>query len=125
MAVASAIGIGVFFVGRFAILNFLADTYQASIPILMALSLWCVVLGPAMIINRFLLCVRLEKYFLYSAVVFGLLAIVLGYFMIPSLQGVGAALTLVISHALSAIFQLVVTIRQMHRAQRQFALSSS
>lgn len=121
---ATAIGVAVFFAGRFAILNYLPK-YKPSIPILMALSLWCSVMGPAMVINRFLLCVRLEKYFFYSAVIFGLFAIALGCVLIPWLHGVGAALTLVISHALSAAFQAVVTVRKMRGVRFQFMSTGS
>ncbi len=113
--VATLIATFVFFAGRFAILYFLPPSFGPSIPILFVLCLWCIVFGPATIINRFLLCIHMQNWFLISALVFGILAIILGILLIPQFEGIGVAMSLLIGHASSAIFQGIIVLRRLGR----------
>jgi PST family polysaccharide transporter len=112
-AVAASITLPLYLVGRLAILWFLPPDFIPAIAILFVLCGWCIVFGAASVINRYLLCLHLQNWFLVSAVLFGLFSIAISFWLVPLYGGIGAALALLIGHSASAVFQALFVVRAL------------
>jgi len=85
--------------------------YQAASTPLRILCVWAVLYGPALIVNQFLLCLRLTRAYLAVTVAGGGMALFLGQVLVPRLGASGVALSLLCSHAASMIAQGVLVAR--------------
>lgn len=84
-----------------------APAYREALAPLRVLAIWAVFNGGARIVNAFLINLRLDHAFFWSALTAGLLAVILGNILIPTLGEVGVAISLLASHPISVLMQLV------------------
>jgi O-antigen/teichoic acid export membrane protein len=82
-----------------------APEYQAAAWPLRILCVWLLLYGPALVVNQFLLGLRLNRAYLAVAVTGGVIAILLGWVLVPRYGAVGVAVTLLVSHTPSMAFQ--------------------
>ncbi|MEZ6096153.1 MAG: oligosaccharide flippase family protein [Pirellulaceae bacterium] len=125
LLVSFSIVVPVYVAGRWIILGYLSESYAPAVRILGVLSLWCLIFGPASVVNRFLLSLHLQRWFFFSAVVFGVVSVAIGFALIPSYQGVGAAFALLIGHGLSALFQAVLVVRALSQNTKAHLTTNS
>jgi len=90
--------------------TFLGKSYHSAITVLNILYIWILLFGVAIIINQFLIGLRLQRFFFISTTLFGLLSILLAYLFVDKYKVMGAAISLLIAHACSIIFQLIVVL---------------
>ncbi|MBN2171933.1 MAG: oligosaccharide flippase family protein [Candidatus Krumholzibacteriota bacterium] len=84
---------------------FFQPEYQASVAPLRLLCLWSLVYGPALVVNRYLINLRLQRDYFIITLGIGLLAVVLGQALVPRFGGLGVVLSLLLSHPLSMALQ--------------------
>jgi PST family polysaccharide transporter len=91
----------------------LPPDYAGAVMPLRILCLWCILYGPALVVNQFLLCLRLNGRFFVVTVATGVLALVLGAALIPRLGASGVALSLLLAHSLSIGMQVLMVWRKI------------
>lgn len=93
ICIASAI----FVVGPVAIRWLLPAPYEASVPILRYLCVWCCLLGPNLVMARFLICLRCHKVQFSLSIFRGLLAVALSPLLVMLFEGVGVAFAVILA----------------------------
>lgn len=110
-----ALVIPAYFIMPYVIRNFIGSTYLSALPSLNILFLWSIIFGIAIIVNQFLIGLHLQKFFFISTTVFGLISLLLATVFTDKYQSMGAAVSLLISHSCSVIFQFIVVYRKIRR----------
>ncbi len=72
------------------------------------LCVWCVVFGLALVVNQFVIGLRLNRSFFLVTVIAGVLAIAFGYTLVPRYGANGVAVATFSSHSLSVVVQYVL-----------------
>lgn len=111
----SVILLPLYFLTPFIVNNFLGEEFIPAIPVMNVLYVWVSIYGIALINNQFLIGLRKEKTFLKITVIFGLLSLILAYFLIKEFHAVGGALSLLIAHLSSIIFQFLIVIKTIKK----------
>ncbi|HRI21264.1 MAG TPA: oligosaccharide flippase family protein [Panacibacter sp.] len=106
-----------YFVTPYIIKTFIGGQYLSSLPVLNVLYVWSLLFGVAIIINQFLIGLRLQRFFFISTAVFGLLSLLLANIFTEKYGAIGAALSLLLSHFCSVIFQFVIVLRTLKKMQ--------
>lgn len=109
----SLITIPLFIFSPYIISNLLGERYIPAQSTLNVLLIWITLYGVGLIINQYLLNLRKEKSFIYVTLIYGLMSLVIGYFLIGIYGALGAALTLLIAHFLSIITQYILVSSNM------------
>ncbi|MBG9375483.1 oligosaccharide flippase family protein [Panacibacter sp. DH6] len=89
--------------------------FLGALPVLNVLYVWILLFGVAIIINQFLIGLRLQKFFFISTTVFGLLSLGLAEIFIEEYGSIGAAMSLLIAHSCSVLFQLFIVLRKIKK----------
>lgn len=97
------------------IAHYINKDFLGALPVLNVLYVWILLFGVAIIINQFLIGLRLQKFFFISTTVFGLLSLVLAEIFIGKYGSMGAAVSLLIAHACSVLFQLFVVLKKIKK----------
>lgn len=79
--------------------------YLPALSPLRVLGAWVVFTGAARMINSYLVSLHLDQTFFWSAAIAGVLAVALGWWLIPIQAETGVALSLLISHPVSVAVQ--------------------
>lgn len=95
--------------------RFIGEAYLPAIPVLNILLGWSLLFGVAIIINQFLIGMRLQRFFFISTTLFGLLSLLLSVVLIHEFRAQGAALSLFAAHFCSVVFQLIIVLRKINR----------
>jgi len=90
--------------------------YLPSIPILDILLVWVALYGPAVVVNQFLVGLKMSQAYVLTSVSMGVLALVLSVAWIPTWGGVGAALALLSAHGLSIVGQTILVVHRLARS---------
>lgn len=101
-------GLGPYLIGRL-----FGTAYEPAVPALRVLCAWCLIYGPALIINKFLLFFSFNKSYLLVTLMAGLLAIYLGQCWVARDGAVGAAWALLAAHSASILLQLGMVITRI------------
>jgi O-antigen/teichoic acid export membrane protein len=104
LTAATVISLSIAVIGTVAIRLFLPEFLQA-IPILYVLCVWTAIYGTALSSNYFLLGFRRQKSYFVITIATGCLSVVAGYFVVPQFGGMGVAMTLLCTHAISIACQ--------------------
>jgi O-antigen/teichoic acid export membrane protein len=110
-----AILIPTYFLVPYVIVHFISKDFLGALPVLNILYIWILLFGVAIIINQFLIGLQLQRLFFISTTIFGLLSLLLASVFINEYGAKGAALSLLISHLCSVIFQLWVILRKINQ----------
>ena len=102
-----------YFLTPFVIEKFIGVQYLSAIPVLNVLYAWSLLYGVAIIINQFLIGLRLQRFFFVSTAVFGLLSLVLAEFFVDRYKAMGAAISLLIAHFCSVVFQFSIVLKKI------------
>ena len=102
----------------------LKPEYQASVTPLRILCVWAVLNGPGIVVNQFLLCLRLNTSYFVLAVIAGGSALVLGQFLVPGYGTSGVAMALLCSHFVSIAAQCALVWWKMASLQGEYGRSS-
>ena len=96
---------------------FLPGRFADVGPSLRILCGWSLIYGVGLVVNRFLLGLRLSGAYFWVTFSSGLLSAALSLNLVPTLGGVGAALSLVLTHSVSILIQAVLVLwRASHGA---------
>jgi len=87
--------------------------YQSAVLPLRILCLWVICYGPALIINQYLLCLRLNRAYLVLTVLSGGLGLLLGQVLVPRWGASGVALSLLCSHVPNMAVQGLLVMRRV------------
>ena len=104
-----------YFIMPYLIEHYINKDFLGALPVLNVLYRWILLFGVAIIINQFLIGLRLQKFFFISTTVFGLLSLVLAEIFIGKYGSMGAAVSLLIAHTCSVLFQLFVVLRKIKK----------
>jgi len=108
LAVSAVLVLPVVILAPWAIKLALSEDYIAAVPVLRILCCWSLIYGPALVLNQFVLGLRLQKSFFVLTMFAGGLAIVLGQKLVPT-YGVNAVASVLLgSHSLAIAAQLVL-----------------
>lgn len=99
-------------VAPWGIASFLNDEYMAAVPVLRVLALWALLYGPGLVLNQFLLGLRLQKTYFVITILSGGLALVLGQLFVPTYGAQSVAWVLLGCHTCSMAAQFVIVIRK-------------
>lgn len=113
------------FILPFIIDVFLGDKYIDVIPISNVLFIWSVFYGVGLLNNQFLISIRLEKTFFIVTTFFGVASIFIAMYFIELYGGVGAALSLLISHSLSILVQYYIVFRKISNEKNSTGIKNS
>jgi O-antigen/teichoic acid export membrane protein len=102
-----------YFLTPFIIKTFIGQEYLSAVPTLNVLYAWSVLFGLAIIINQFLIGLHLQRFFFISTTIFGLMSLVLAELLTDKYKAMGAAVSLLIAHFCSVVFQLYVIIKKI------------
>ena len=102
-----------YFIMPWVIENFIGKSYLSALPAMNILFLWSVLYGVAIIINQFLIGLHLQRFFFVSTTIFGLMSLLLAEILTDKYKAMGAAISLLLSHFCSVIFQLVIVIKKI------------
>lgn len=111
----TAILLPLYFLTPFIVRRLLGEEFSPAIPVMNVLYVWVSIYGIALINNQFLIGFRKEKFFLKITLIFGVLSLILAYFFIKQFESLGGALSLLIAHSCSIIFQFVVVIKEIKK----------
>jgi O-antigen/teichoic acid export membrane protein len=75
--------------------------YQDAAPIMRILGVYILFLSTGLAISQYVISARMDKIYLSSVILGGIIAIGLNFLLIPSMAGLGAALALIIGHGIS------------------------
>lgn len=92
---------------------FFRPEYMGAVKPLRVLCIWLVLFGPALVINRFLIGLRLNRQYIFFTFSAGILALGLGSIMIDHWGVTGVALTLLITHSYSVVGQFSSVYRRI------------
>lgn len=107
-----------FVLAPFLITTVAGNQYTDSIPIFQVLLVWISLFGVGLINNQFLIGFGLNRSYLLVTMTFGLLSLGLAFILIPKFGGVGAAMSLLLSHFGSIITQIAVVERFIQKSIR-------
>ena len=116
-AFSATLAVTLFFGGRFLIANFLPPSYSPAMNILIFLCVWCAFFGPANVVGRTVIGLHMKNTYFTCAAVFGLASVLIGMFLIPILEGSGAAIALLLGHIGSMFFQFVMVARKLNHSK--------
>ncbi len=102
----------------FLIEKFMGKDYITAIPVLNVLYVWAVLYGIAIINNQFLIGLHLQRFFFISTSIFGLISLLLSELFVDRYRSMGAALSLLISHLCSVIFQFFIVLQKIKQHAR-------
>lgn len=94
--------------------TFLGDSYLPAIPVMNTLYIWSAFYGMALINNQFLIGLHKQRAYFQTTFIFGVISIFLAFILIDLYQAKGAALSLLIAHSASIIFQFVIVFRAIN-----------
>lgn len=114
-----AIILPAYFLTPFVIKQFIGEQYLSAIPALNILYAWSLLYGVAIIINQFLIGLRLQLFFFVSTAIFGLLSLVLAVFFVDTYKSMGAAISLLIAHFCSVVFQFSIVLKKIKSNAQQ------
>ncbi len=92
----SAVAVGIFLLGPIAIRWLLSSTWEAAIPSIQWLCIWCVLLGPNLVSARFLICLRAHKLQFGLSISRGLLAVGLAPIFVTHFDAKGVAMSMLV-----------------------------
>jgi len=119
LALTLALVIPVYFLTPYFIHQFIGKDFSTAIPVLYILYIWSVFYGAALINSQFLIGLRLQRLSFFSTCFFGLLSLVLAQVFVEKYKAMGAALSLVISHLSSVLFQFFIVYIRVKKLQNQ------
>ncbi len=90
--------------------------YASSAAILRVLGIYLMVFSLGCVASQYVVSARMEKTYFASVIVGGVLSVLLCFFLIPKLGGIGAAISLLIAHGISMGFYWVTTIRNVWKS---------
>ena len=93
--------------------------YADAVKPLRILACWCMLYGPALVLNQFLISLRLNRSYLVISLLSGCLAVILSAQWAKSMGASGAACALLVSHALSIVLQFILVWRRMGSTGRR------
>lgn len=99
--------------------------YLGALPVLRVLCFWSLVYGVALINNQYLLSFHLQRPYFYTTLFFGAVSLYLADSFIGYFGLLGAALSLLISHAGSVAVQSIMVIFQIHKHESPFKKSKN
>lgn len=91
--------------GHLLIVAILPENYFAATKPLMILGIWSLLVGPGMILNQFLMGLRLEHHVLTATAISATLVITFSFLLIPRLGALGCAISILLAHPFSISFQ--------------------
>ena len=94
------------------------EKFLSALPVLNTLLIWITFYGVAIVNNQFLLSLRLQKYYFYVTLFFGLFSLLLAYYFIGKYAEVGAAYSLIIAHFASIIVQLILVLNRIFENEK-------
>ncbi len=112
----SILAVTLFFGGRFLISSFLQPSYAPARTILIFLCLWCAFFGPANVVGRAVIGLHMKNTYFACATVFGLISVLIGFLLIPILEGSGAAIALLVGHTGSMITQFAFVAHKLRQS---------
>jgi O-antigen/teichoic acid export membrane protein len=110
-----AILLPTYFLAPYVISHFINKDFLGTLPVLNILYIWVTLLGVAIIISQFLVGLKLQRFFFIGTTIFGLLSILLAYAFVNKYGATGAAISLLISHFCSIIFQLWIVLKKINK----------
>jgi len=114
--------IPIYFLTPYFIHQFVGKDFSTAIPVLNVLYIWSCFYGAALINTQFLIGLRLQKIAFFSTSFFGLLSLILAQLFINRYKATGAALSLVVSHFCSILFQFIIVYMNIKKLQKQYDL---
>ncbi len=87
--------------------------YERSVFLFRVLLIWVLFYGVALIVNQFLIGLRLQKEYFKITLAFGVVSLVLTYFLVRMYGDLGAAVALIVAHLGSVLTQIVVIKRNL------------
>ncbi len=90
----------------------LSEEYLAAVPILRILAVWALLYGPGLVLNQFLLGLRLQKTYFVIVILAGAAALGLGQLFVPTYGANSVAWVLLGCHSCSMIAQFVLVFRK-------------
>ena len=91
----------------------LEPEYRGAVIPLRLLCAWAAIYGASLLVNQFLLCLRLNRSYFLICVGSGILALVLGQALIPSYGATGVAFTLLVSQTFLTLIQVWLVLREL------------
>ena len=109
----TSIIIGSIIMSVFPVINeyLLSNKYTDSLPSLRILLIWMVFLGISLGLNQIILGLNLKKTYFQITTSFGLLSLFLCFYLTQAFHEKGAALSLLISHFLSILIQIIIVFK--------------
>lgn len=104
-AISALIVLPLLALGPWLVRTVFGGEYLPALSPLRVLGAWVVFTGAARMVNSYLVSLHLEQTFFWSAALAGLLAVGLGWWLIPLRAETGVALALLISHPVSVAVQ--------------------
>ena len=118
LALTLACVLPLFIAAPFLINRIAGMQYSAAIPIFRILLVWISFYGVGLINNQFLIGFNLNRSYLMITMTFGVISLFLADRLIPTYQGQGAAMSLLIAHCGSILTQVVVVQWFVHKMMR-------
>lgn len=87
--------------------------YLTAAPIMRVLGVYVLLLSTGIAASQYIISARMDKTYLASVIVGGILTIALNLLLIPKMAGLGAALSLIIGHGVSMMFYWIALIRHI------------
>jgi len=106
-----------YFIAPYLIGNFINKDFLAALPVLNIFYLWAMVFGVAIIINQFLIGFQLQRFYFICTTTFGLISLLLAWIFIDKYKAPGAALSVLVTHICSVVFQLFIVLRHIKKQQ--------
>jgi O-antigen/teichoic acid export membrane protein len=103
----------VYFLTPYIVQRLIGNAYLTAIPVLNVLYFWSAFYGVALIISQFLLGLRLQRFSFFSTIFFGFLSLFLADLFVEKYKAIGAAMSLVVSHFCSVLFQFFIVIKKI------------
>lgn len=122
-AFSATLAVTLFFGGRFLIATFLPPSYAPAMTILIFLCAWCAFFGPANVVGRTVIGLHMKNTYFTCATVFGLVSVLIGIFLIPVMEGSGAAIALLIGHVGSMLTQFAMVTYKLIQSKNRRGLS--
>ena len=112
-AASAALLLPIVILAPWVVSKFLGEEYLAAVPILRILAGWALLFGPGLVLNQFLLGLRLQKTYFVITILAGAVALVLGQVLVPKYGAVSVAWVLLGSHCLSMVAQFALVFREV------------